>query len=142
MPGDCGDLLEWFADLKRAPDLFSDAPRIAACIELVTGYVPGSKAMTFQMFNFGKGVGHLEMAMAASVVEYAEVSPSVWQKALGVTPRRKKRGRVKGESDAQWKTRLADFARRLYPDAKVTKAVADALLIARYCRLHYRNKLR
>jgi hypothetical protein len=104
--------------------------RVCVChIERVGGYVgrsggqPGSA-----MFNFGKGYGMLLMALTAAGLPFTEVVPHTWQKGLGLE--------VKGDrTTTEWKAYLADHARKLYPGLKITKAVADALLIAHYGRM-------
>lgn len=105
-------------------------PSITAVIEQVGGYnsseggQPGSA-----MFNFGKGVGHLEMALTAAGIPWTACPPQRWQKALGIPSRKKT------ESKTEWKRRLRSEAERRFPNVKMTNAVADALLIAEYARL-------
>jgi hypothetical protein len=43
----------------------------------------------------------------------------------------------KTESKTDWKRRLKEKAQQLYPDTKVTADMADAMLIARYCKFNY-----
>lgn len=118
MPETPADLLSWLRD---------NACDSSAIIEQVGGYTgegqPGSA-----MFNFGKGAGHLEMALLACGIPTESVPPRRWQKALGISPRKK------AETKTQWKNRLKSVAQRLFPKEKVTLATADALLIALYCK--------
>ena len=103
---------------------------VIAVIEQVSGYLgeaqPGSA-----MFKFGASYGGLRMALVAAGIPFAAVRPQVWQKLLGIKPRRKKENRT------AWKNRLKSEAERLFPDLKITLATADALLIAYYCRKVY-----
>lgn len=126
MPGTPADILEWLRD-------FGDST-CRAIIEQVGGYVgvgqPGSA-----MFNFGKGVGHLEMAMLACRIPAESVPPRKWQKAMGISSRKKT------ETKTQWKNRLKLVAQRLFPSEKVTLAIADALLIALYCQRKHEGTL-
>lgn len=72
-------------------------------------------------FKFGQGVGAVRMALAAALIPFDEVSPQKWQTALGC--------RSGGDKNVTKRR-----AQELFPQAKVTHAVADALLIAEYGR--------
>lgn len=73
-------------------------------------------------FNYGKGIGHIEMALTALNIDYEEVPPQRWQKQL--------LGRT-SKGDKHW---LKEEAQKRFPDTKVTLWSADALLIAEYGR--------
>ncbi len=72
-------------------------------------------------FTFGAGFGGLRMALTASRISFTEVTPQKWQKAMGCM--------TKGDKNVSKR-----MAQSLFPDVKVTHAVADALLIAEYTR--------
>lgn len=76
---------------------------------------------TKSMFVFGEGYGKLQMALMAAGMWIERVTPSVWQKAMAC-----RTGGDKNISKAR--------AQELFPGAHVTHAVADAMLIAEYCR--------
>lgn len=78
------------------------------------------------MFKFGYNFGLLEMCLIATGVGYTKVTPQKWQKTLGCNRR-------KGEGKNATKRR----AQQLFPRIKVTHDIADALLLAEYCRLLY-----
>lgn len=85
-------------------------------------YVRSSPQMgVTSAFTFGRGLGALEMALVALRVPYYEVHPRRWQKALDCLT-----GGDKNVSKAK--------AAELWPDAKVTHANADALLLAEWVR--------
>ena len=100
-------------------------------LEKVQG-LPGMAASA--MFNFGKGFGHLEMALLACKIPTFEMTPQKWQKALSLG--------VKGnKSSTKWKNKLKAKAEQLFPNVgKITLAVSDALLICYYGILEERNK--
>ena len=100
-------------------------------LEKVQG-LPGMAASA--MFNFGKGFGHLEMALLACKIPTFEMIPQKWQKALSLG--------VKGnKSSTEWKNKLKAKAEQLFPNVgKITLAVSDALLICYYGILEERNK--
>ena len=78
------------------------------------------------MFNFGRGGGVMHGSMLALGIRIVEVTPQRWQKWLGI-------GTSKGSaSKTAWKNKLKAEAQRRNPDAKVTLATADALLILEY----------
>lgn len=76
------------------------------------------------VFTFGTGFGVLQAALAAAKIPVMLVSPAKWQMALGC-----KSGGKKNVTKAA--------AQRLFPDIKMTHALADALLIGEYGRRTY-----
>ena len=70
-------------------------------------------------FTFGRGYGQLEMACAWAKIPVTRVTPATWQRSLGCLS--------KGDKNVT-KAR----AQELYPQIKMTHAIADALLIATY----------
>lgn len=72
-------------------------------------------------FTFGRGYGKLEMALCAALIPFETVTPQKWQKLMGCL--------TKGDKNVS-----KAAAQRLFPHLKVTHAIADALLIAEYCR--------
>jgi len=111
--------------------------------------------------TFMHGYGTLLMGLTAAGIRFEEVRPQVWQKALGIPPRKKgtkgsvltasgKRKKVVhgAETDTQWKHRLRKKAQQLFPSLEVWRgtigkqlAVADAILIAEFCRRRQEGKL-
>lgn len=80
--------------------------------------------------------------LVAAGIPFETVMASKWQKTLGIKPRDKKH-----ETDTMWKDRLVSVARKLFPKlsiwklpAKIQRAVADALLIAEYCRRKHKEQ--
>src|SRR5262245_10847784 len=73
-------------------------------------------------FTFGRSYGHLQMALTAARIPFDEVTPGQWQKAMGCLT-----GGDKNISKRR--------AQQLFPTVpKITHAVADALLLAAFCR--------
>lgn len=123
--------------LYKMPDSESDIAEILTAYSRVPGYramiekVSSSPQMgVTSAFTFGRGYGFLRGCLTSLRISFQEVPPQTWQKALSI-PQRKKT-----ESQPQFKRRLVDFAKRLFPgDAKqINLSTADALLIAEYCR--------
>lgn len=81
-------------------------------------------------FNFGKGYGHLEMALLALEIPTTTVTPQKWQKTYQLGTK------SKCASKTEWKNKLKAKAQQLFPSLgkKITLATADALLIAEYGR--------
>jgi hypothetical protein len=142
MPDTPKDVFEWIrnAAVIDAKNLLGFEGCVAI-IEQVGGYQPSKKngdgfvAGSSAMFNFGKGLGHLEMALLACGIPTESVPPRKWQKALGISSRKNT------ETKTQWKNRLKSVAQRLFPSEKVTLATADALLIATYCKRKHEGTL-
>lgn len=72
-------------------------------------------------FKFGQSYGSLLGILAALAIPHALVTPRKWQSAMGCLS-----GGDKNVTRAK--------AQQLFPECKVTHAVADSLLLAAYCR--------
>lgn len=75
-------------------------------------------------FKFGRNFGLLLGILYTQSIPFVLVSPQKWQKALGCLSH--------GDKNI---TKSA--AQRLFPNMKITHAVADALLLAEYGRREY-----
>ncbi len=80
------------------------------------------------MFNFGMNYGMLRMSLCCHLISFDDVTPQKWQKGFSL-PSLKKAGTNTAKKNAH-KAR----AQQLFPKLKVTHKIADALLIAEYCR--------
>lgn len=123
-------LLSWFRLLR--PSLVR---RVVCVLERVGGYVEsysgdvskggGQRQPGHTMFKFGVGYGKLMMAALSADIVPLEVSPVTWQREFlppgGTYGRDRKRA-------------LKEVASRLFPQVRVTLAVADALLLAEFAR--------
>jgi len=76
---------------------------------------------TVSAFTFGRGYGALLMGLTASLIPFDLVAPAKWQLAMGC--------RTKGDKNISKRR-----AQQLFPHLTITHAIADALLIAEYCR--------
>lgn len=120
------DLWNWIGNCTRTTVLLERPPKY-------TG-IPRPASRIAPLF---RSYGQLEMALAGNTMNYHRVDPETWQSGLCIFPRKKgkKKGKgVKEETYAQWKKRLKETAEEIFPQTKVTLAVADALLIAEYGR--------
>jgi crossover junction endodeoxyribonuclease RuvC len=72
-------------------------------------------------FKFGVNYGFLRGMLTAHKIPFEEVTPQKWQKAMGCLS--------KGNKNV-----TKAKAQQLFPNLKITHKVADALLIAEYCR--------
>lgn len=116
-------------DVERLARAFKDH-LIYACIEKVGGFIgDGEKnvASAHSTFVLGRGYGNLEMALVCARISFTEVPPKTWQKVYGMQ-------RIKGEKKSKWKGRLYEKAKELFPEHEFNKELADAFLIAHYCR--------
>ena len=115
------DHVEEFAAAARA-----DGVRVVAFVELVGGFIGGSKFPGSAMFNFGDGYGYIRGLIDAARIERIMVRPQAWQ--IGIPG-------VKGQKEkAVRKRALKAHAARLFPMLKVTLKTADALCLADYGR--------
>ena len=104
-----------------------------ALLEKVGGYLPKSEGnIGSAMFQFGRSYGRLETLLTEWAIPYEEVQPAEWQRAVGISPRRK------SEKKHQYKRRIKEQAITLFPGVKgITLNTCDALLIALYCRMKH-----
>jgi len=116
MPETLADLWDVIYDCSPERTTCEYSPH--ACLEKVHS-MPGQGVAS--SFKFGQGFGHLEMALTASRIPFTYVTPQKWQKELGCLT-----GGDKNVSKAR--------AQQLFPHLKITHALADALLLAEYCR--------
>lgn len=122
MPATIRDVLTVFQFYARRAEV--EGP-CRAMLERV-GVMPGQGNVSG--FTFGKGVGHLEMALTAAEIPFDQPTPRTWQAAIGVIYGHK------NLSDTAKKNIAKRRAQQLFPREDVTHAIADALLIAEYCR--------
>lgn len=97
------------------------------CVLERVGGMPGNGGSA--MFNFGKGYGHLQMALLSLGIPTEDVTPNRWEKAYQL-------GSSGKYGKTEWKNRLKGKAQQLFPGLgrQVTLATCDALLIAEYGR--------
>lgn len=124
-------LWEWMYGLTR-----KHLP-IYAALERVGGFMGSNdeggkgqrnKASAHTMFTFGAGYGALRMALVASQIPFTDVTPSVWQRALGITPKGRK------ETKTEFKQRIKARAHQLFPKIKLTLNLSDAIMLAEHAR--------
>lgn len=108
----------------------ANAFREWATLENVTCLIEKVHAMPRQgvtsMFNFGRNFGFLVGCLTCLAIPFDYVTPNQWQRALHC--------QTKGDKNV-----TKSKAQRIFPTIKITHAVADALLIAVYCRNQHYN---
>lgn len=120
MPATPGDILRFLVEQEEAAIKASVTPSdtIRAALE----YVRASPLMgVVSVSTFMRNYGHLEMALTAAGIPYYDVHPARWQRYLGCLS--------SGDKNIT-KAKAAE----LWPATKITHAIADALLIAEWCR--------
>lgn len=98
-------------------DYLQDNSEGSFCLIEQVHAMPGQGVTS--MFNFGMGYGGLRMALVGAGIPFDTVTPQKWQKALGC--------QTKGDKNVSKRK-----AQELFPDIKITHAIADCLLIAHY----------
>ena len=93
--------------------------------EGTTAFIERVSAMPKQgvssTFKFGMNYGFLRACLIAAKIPFEEVTPGKWQRSLGCLS-----GGDKNVTKAK--------AQQIFPELKITHAIADALLIAEYGR--------
>lgn len=118
MPETERDILDWF----RKHGCLS-----TAMLEKVHAMPKQGVSSTFK---FGVGYGGLRMALTAMAIPFDEVTPQRWQKEMGC---------LTGGDKNISKRKAED----LFPNIRITHAIADALLIAEYARrIHVQGRTR
>ena len=109
------DIFETFVEWATWPE---GDMKIYAMIEKVHSMpAQGVKSV----FTFGENFGALQMALTASGIPYDYVTPQRWQTQLGCKSKGDKNV-TKAKAQREWSYK------------KITHAIADALLIALYCK--------
>ena len=98
-------------------DYLQDNSHECFCLIEQVHAMPGQGVTS--MFNFGMGYGGLRMALIAANIPFETITPQKWQKALSC--------QTKGDKNVSKRR-----AQELYPELKITHAIADAILIAHY----------
>lgn len=112
MPETLGDLATLFKEMKGKD--------IKCYLEKI-GSMPGDKKFFTRIAKLHRHFGQLQMGISMAGIPFEEVVPKKWQTKLScLTKGNKKVSKEK--------------AQKLFPQCKVTHAVADALLIAEYGR--------
>jgi len=125
MPKTDGELLAIF---KQLDDLASfDDGGVFAMLEHVHSTPQMGVASSF---TFGVGFGKLLMCLEAVQMPYELVAPIRWQNVIQCRTPREVRAEL-GHKDKNINKRKAQ---ELFPREEVTHAIADALLLAEYCR--------
>ena len=105
------DISEWLREMTEDIDC-------TCCIEKVSS-MPGQGVAS--SFKFGRSFGFLQGLLVAHKIPFELVTPGKWQRKLGCLS--------KGDKNV-----TKSKAQQLYPKrAKITHAIADSILIARYC---------
>jgi hypothetical protein len=82
-------------------------------------------------FSFGRSLGQIEALLVSSGIRIVRVAPRTWQKTFGIQPRRKK---PNPETQTQFKKRVRALAEERFPGHIKTADLADAALLAEWCR--------
>jgi len=114
MPDTLQDLWELIEGIR-----YFDHPQNPNCKAYLEQIHSSPQMGVVSSFTFGNGFGHLEMALTAAGIPFERVRPQVWQKAMGCM--------TKGDKNVSKRR-----SQELFPQIKVTHAIADALLIATY----------
>lgn len=118
MPDPAG-LLALLKDAASCPTANEDG--VICALELVHSMPHDGRS---SLWKFARHYGHIEMALMAAKIPYRYVRPLEWQDEFDC-----RTGGDKRVSKAK--------AQELFPDIKVTHAVADALLLAEYARRNF-----
>lgn len=130
-----GDDVRLMAMPQTPYDLYNlleteSARRVCTCYLEKVGGMPGNGASA--MFTFGRGYGHIEMALLALEICTVTVTPQAWQKyySVGTSSITKSSAAEKREH----KNKLKAKAQQLFPGIakNITLKNCDALLIAAY----------
>jgi crossover junction endodeoxyribonuclease RuvC len=98
-----------------------DVSTIDQCFAIVEKVGASPQMGVVSAFTFGKSFGWLQGVLDAYKIPYEFATPQKWQKAMGCL--------TKGDKNVS-----KAAAQRLWPNAKITHAIADAMLLAEFCR--------
>lgn len=109
------DIIEFLAEWR------DNAP-CSAVLEQVNA-MPGQGVTS--MFTFGENFGWWQGVLESLRIPFELARPQKWQAGLG------KPQKLKGKELKKW---LQERAQRKFPNTKITAKMADAYLLADYCR--------
>lgn len=124
MPETDGDILDMCRCIRSTADAYNE--KVVVYLEKVGGFI-GSPQPGSRMFTFGRNYGFLLGCLMSLSFKIVLITPQKWQKEFGL-------GTKSGISTKQWKNKLKAEAQRIYPQATISMATADALLILEYGR--------
>lgn len=104
-----------------------ESSSIRATLELATGMIKGARGVQ-GMVSLRESYGACWAFLTAADFRLERVAPVKWQREFGLLRK------SKTETDTQKKNRHKAKAQELFPSVKVTHAIADAMLLAEYCR--------
>ncbi len=126
--------------------ILKDVSKGGSCVALIERVASSPQMGRASAFKFGEGYGFLKGLLTALEIPFEFVQPAKWQGYLkcrtGVKDKkgnvvRDKRGIPKHDKNITKKK-----AQELFPQLKITHAIADALLIGEYLkRTHYSSTL-
>lgn len=118
-----GDIIKTWKMPETERDIWLILPtaRSINCFAFIESVHSMPKQGVSSSFKFGQNFGTLLGLLTASMIPFERVTPQKWQKAIGCMS--------KGDKNVTKRK-----AQELFPSVKVTHAIADALLIAEYCR--------
>jgi crossover junction endodeoxyribonuclease RuvC len=111
------DIQRWF----EQEEVWAHSTKTMAVIEKVHSMPKQGVASTF---TFGRSYGFMRGLLIANKISFTDVTPAVWQRSQGCLS--------KGDKRVTYRR-----AQEIFPEIRVTHAIADALLIADYCRKLY-----
>jgi crossover junction endodeoxyribonuclease RuvC len=101
-------------------DIFEEhAPNVLIAVLEKVGAMPGQGVKS--MFTFGQNYGFLRGMLIAHKIPFEEIRPAEWQKKMQCMS--------KGDKNV-----TKSKAQQLFPEHKITHAIADAMLISEFCR--------
>ena len=115
------------ADMYKLLKTVIDIGNKPICVIEHVHSMPGNSGRS--MFTFGTNYGQWLGILASLQVPYIQASPMKWMKHYGPRPKDKK----------SRKKHLKHLAQQRYPQLPITLATADAVLIAHYCFVTYKQ---
>ena len=138
---DVKELSELFGTIKAIGDMTSHVHCVIEDVHAIFGSAAGST------FEFGYGVGLLEMGLVAYNIPFTKVAPKKWQKQMfeGI-PEQKKPSSTGKTMKTDTKLMAEMAAKRIFPNIdlrdterckKSHDGKVDALLICEYCKRNF-----
>lgn len=116
MPATREDVVDYFRGFMPGTVAYIERPPISM----------GKRVTASALVKLGHSYERCATAAVSRGIEIVEVTPQQWQKLYGF--------KRSGRTPTEWKNLLKRKAIELFPNIKVTLAIADALLIANYAR--------
>lgn len=139
MPDTPKGILDYLRYLKN---IYKENPSADGCVCYLEKVGPMPKQGVTSVWTFGEHYGTLQAILLCLEIPKKDVTPAVWQKAIGATRPSVPKDATPSQKEAakrEGKHKIKSIVEARFPHLNVTLATADALGILMYAEQQNRN---